>query len=379
MIGKFQLGSRRAVFRRAVLTAAWCLSSACGGAKAPDAPAERPKPSAANAQISMAKVDEQVVGKAIVSSARVAFDENRISHVFSPVTGRVAEIVAQLGQHVKQGETLAVLTSPDMGNAVSDVYKAKPAVIQSEKELKRQKELYAAQAGPLRDLEAAQANYDQAVAELQRAQEKLQLLMKRFHTDKVSQTFPLASPIDGEVIARQINPGAEVQGQYSGGTTQELYTIGRQDALWVLADVYEQDMGRVVVGAPVEVTTVAYPDRVLKGKVDWISGALDPVMRTTTVRCTLENPEGWIKSQMYATARIQTEGTKTLAIPRAAVVHFGDKQMVVGVDFKADRYLRRPVIVDEDQIGDWVPVLHGLEPGDEIVVNGALLLSEAVN
>jgi membrane fusion protein, heavy metal efflux system len=369
------------VLRRLSLTAAFCLlSSACGASKPADEGAtQRPKPSAANAQITISTVDQQVVGKAIVSSARVAFDENRVSHVFSPVTGRVAEIVAQLGQHVRQGETLAILTSPDMGNAVSDVYKAKPAVIQTEKELKRQKELYAAQAGPLRDLESAQANYDQAVAELQRAEAKLKLLQKRFHTDKVTQTFPLTSPIDGEVIARQINPGAEVQGQYSGGATQELYTIGRQDALWLLADVYEQDLGRVKVGAAVEVTTVAYPDRVLKGRVDWVSGALDPVMRTTTVRCTLENPEGWLKPQMYATAKIETEGTKTMAIPRVAVLHFGDKQMVIGVDSAADRYERRPVIVDEDQVGDWVPVLHGLEAGDKIVTNGALLLSEAVN
>jgi multidrug efflux pump subunit AcrA (membrane-fusion protein) len=102
-------------------------------------------------------------------------------------------------------------------------------------------------------------------------------------------------------------------------------------------------------------------------------------MRTATVRCTLENPEGTLKSQMYATVKIQTEGRKTLAIPRIAVLHFGDKQMVIAVAPNADKYERRPVIVDEDQVGDWVPVIHGLEPGDKIVTKGALLLSEAVN
>ncbi len=351
----------------------------CGPAKAPEEGAPRPRPSTANPQITIATVEEQVVGKAIVASARVAFDENRIAHVFSPVTGKVTQIIAQLGDVVKAGQTIAIITSPDMGNAVSDVDKAKPAVIQTEKELKRQQELYAAHAGPLRDLEAAQANYDQAVAELQRATEKLKLLMTKFHSTKVTQTFPLSSPIDGEIVARQINPGAEVQGQYSGGTTQELYTIGRQDALWVLADVYEQDLGRVKVGTPVDVTTVAYPDHVFHGKVDWISSALDPVMRTATVRCTLENPDGTLKSQMYATVKIQTEGRKTLAIPRDAVLHFGDKQMVIAVAPNADKYEKRPVIVDEDQVGDWVPVMHGLEPGDKIVTKGALLLSEAVN
>ena len=362
----------------ALLTALLC--GACGASKAETPEAVRqPRPSEVNAQIAIAPVEERSVGKVIESSARIVFDENRVAHVFSPVTGRVTEIVAQLGDHVKKGQTLALITSPDMGNAVSDVYKAKPAVIQAEKELKRQKELYAAQAGPLRDLEAAQASYDQAVAELQRAQEKLRLLERQFHTDHVSQAFPLQAPIDGEVIARQINPGLDVQGMFSGGATQELYTVGRQDDLWVLADVYEQDLSRVKVGAPVEVTAVAYPGRVFPGKVDWISGALDPAQRTVTVRCTLENPERLLKSQMYAQVAIETDGRKTLAIPRSAVLHFGDKQMVIGVDPKADRYFREPVIVDEDQVGDWVPVLHGLGRGDEIVTRGAILLSEAVN
>ncbi len=356
------------------------LLAACGDSKAAttDGAAQRPKPSEVNAQITVAPVDEQVVGKAITSSARIVFDENKVAHVFSPVTGRITDIVAQLGDHVKKGQTLAIITSPDMGNAVSDVYKAKPAVIQAEKELKRQKELYAAQAGPLRDLEAAQASYDQAVAELQRAQEKLRLLERQFHTDHVSQSFPLQSPLEGEVIARAINPGLDVQGQYSGGTTQELYTVGSQDDLWVLADVYEQDLARVKVGAPVQVTTIAYPDEVFRGKVDWISGALDPLMRTVTVRCTLENPGHLLKAQMYATVAVQTEGEKALAIPRSAVLHFGGKQVVIGVDPIGDRFVREPVIVDEDQAGEWVPVLHGLERGDRIVVNGALLLSEAI-
>jgi len=349
-------------------------------AKAPDNGASAgPKPSATNPQVTISPVRQEAVGKAIVSSARIVFDENRVSHVFSPVTGRVTQIVAQLGQHVRQGDTLAVLTSPDLGSAASDVNKAQPAVIQTEKELQRQQELYRAHAGPLRDLESAQANHDQAVAELQRAKEKLQLLLKQFRAEKVTQTFTLVSPIDGEVIARQINPGIDVQGMYSGGSTQELYTIGRQDALWVLADVYEQDLGRIKVGAPVEVTTVAYPDLVFKGQVDWISGTLDPAMRTASVRCTLENPNALLKSQMYATVRILTEGTKTLAIPRTAVLHFGEKQIVIGVDTSKDRYERRPVIVDENLVGDWVPVIHGLEPGDLVVTRGALLLSEEAN
>jgi multidrug efflux pump subunit AcrA (membrane-fusion protein) len=148
--------------------------------------------------------------------------------------------------------------------------------------------------------------------------------------------------------------------------------------VWVLADVYEQDMGRVKVGAPVEVRTVAYPDKPFTGKLDWISDVLDPAMRTITVRCTLENPEHLLKPQMYATVSIQTEGRKTLAIPRSSVLHFGEKTMLISADTVGNKYERKPIIVDENETGDWVPVLHGVESGEKIVTKGALNLSEAV-
>ena len=90
---------------------------------------------------------------------------------------------------------------------------------------------------------------------------------------------------------RNINPGIEVQGQYSGGATQELFTIGEIDKVWVLADLYEMDLARVQVGAPAAVTVVAYPDKVFEGKVDWVSGMLDPTTRTAKVRCTFDNPD----------------------------------------------------------------------------------------
>jgi multidrug efflux pump subunit AcrA (membrane-fusion protein) len=165
---------------------------------------------------------------------------------------------------------------------------------------------------------------------------------------------------------------------YSGGATQELYTVGMADALWVLADVYEQDMARVKLGAPVEVRTVAYPDKPIAGKLDWISDTLDPVTRTITVRCTLENPDRLLKPQMYATVSIQTEGKKALAVPRSSVVHLGEKTILIGADTTADTYERKPVIVDENEMGDWVPVLHGVEPGEKVVTKGALLLSEMI-
>jgi membrane fusion protein, heavy metal efflux system len=346
--------------------------------KEPDAPAEKaPTPSEANVQITISPVEEHAVGKVLLTSARIAFDENRVAHIFPPVTGRVVDIKAQLGEFVKKGQALATITSPDLGSAVSDMNKAKAALVAAQHDVKRQRELFELHAVAAAVLEASEDNYGVCVAEMERAQQKAALL-REAGVDSVTQTYTLYSPIDGQILARAINPGMEVQGMYSGGATQELYTVGRPDALWVLSDLYEQDMSRVKVGAPVEVRTVAYPDKPFPGVVDWISDTLDPVMRTVTVRCTLANPDRILKPQMYATVGIQTEGRKALSIPRAALLHFGEKTMVIGADLAADKYERLPIIADENETGDWVPILHGVEPGAKIVTAGALILSEAV-
>jgi cobalt-zinc-cadmium efflux system membrane fusion protein len=103
------------------------------------------------------------------------------------------------------------------------------------------------------------------------------------------------------VIARSVNPGAEIQGQYGGGTALELFTVGELDSVWLLADVFEMDLGRVQKGAPVSIKVVAYPDRTFSGQVDYITGTLDPATRTARVRCAVPNPARELKPEMYAT------------------------------------------------------------------------------
>jgi cobalt-zinc-cadmium efflux system membrane fusion protein len=121
-------------------------------------------------------VTEQWVGDAIVTNGRVAFDDTRVAHVFSPVNGRIAKMFAPLGAHVERGAALALLASPDVGQFSSDFVKAKADVATTRSEYERQKELFEAHAGARRDLETAENNSQKAEAELQRAQAKIQLL-----------------------------------------------------------------------------------------------------------------------------------------------------------------------------------------------------------
>ena len=215
--------------------------------------------------------------------------------------------------------------------------------------------------------------------------------MRVGNVDAVTQTYGLPSPIDGEVLLRNISPGIEVQGQYSGGTAAaptgplagtlaagELFEIGELDKVWIVGDLYEMDLARVHVGAPVQVTVVAYPDKVFSGTVERVSGSFDQSTRTARVRCTFDNPERLLRPMMYATAQISVDQKNAIAIPRNALLRLGDAKVVFIRTAESDglvRFKRVAVDVDEGESSPWLEVKHGLEPGQNIVVNGAILLA----
>jgi membrane fusion protein, heavy metal efflux system len=330
------------------------------------------------AKLTVEPLEPQPVGGLVVTSGRVTFDDLKVSHVMSPVTGRVVKIEAQPGQRVKRGDTLAVIESPDVGSAFSDLEKAHADYVSAEKDFKRQKELFDVHAGSQRDLEAAQGNYEKAKAELQRATKKAQLL-RAGGANLGGQSYVLRAPIGGEVIARNVNPGTEVQGQYTGGTVVELFTIGELDTVWVMADLFEMDLGRVKRGTDCLVKVVAYPGRVFRGTADWVSDTLDPATRTAKVRCKLQNDDRSLKPEMYATAALAVDQQRTLALPRSAILNLGE-QTVAFVDLgKAQdgrlRFERRPVVVNEGLGGDYLPVIRGINAGEKVVTSGAILLS----
>jgi len=355
-----------------------CQPNAKAAADAPPAgEAWLPPQKAKEAGITFASVGYDELGKTILAAGRVTFDDRRVAHVFSPVTGRVTRFMAELGQHVKKGDPLAVIASPDLGSAFSDMMKAQADLVQSKKEFERQGELYEAHAGSQRDFEAAENAYLRAKAELERAEQKTHLLYSGSDR-KLTQDYLLPSPISGQVIARSVNPGFEVQGQYNGGSAPELYTIGELDQVWVLADVFEMDIPRIEIGAPVTVRVVSSPGRVFDGKVDWISGAIDPASRTAKVRVVLENEDRALRPEMYASVAITAPGHKALAVPRSAVLRQGDQTVVlIHTGAAPDGSLkleRRPVQVDDEGGDGELEVIHGLQEREEVVTSGGILV-----
>lgn len=368
-----------------------CLLCACLRGEAPNREAahslapgevELSRTQAESARLSVATVGLGEVNNRVTASGRISFDALRVAHVFSPVNGRVTQISAELGARVRKGDALAVIDSPDLGLTFADVDKARADTIAAQHEWQRQRELLAAHASAEREMETAQDNYHKALAEQQRAEQKARLLVggaaRERSTAGVTQTYVLRAAIDGEVVARNVNPGTEVQGQYSGGAAVELFTLGELDRVWALADVFEMDVGRIQVGSQAQVKVVSYPDRVFDGHIDWISGTIDPAAHTAKVRCTLDNSDHLLKPDMYATVTLAAIGPRRLVVPRTAVLRLGEQSVVFLLTGEAGgtlRYQRRPVMVDDEFAGELVPVLHGLKPGEKVVSSGAILLS----
>lgn len=372
-----------------ILAAVSLLALGVGCKKAPEAAAAAPDTAPgevllapdkiAAAGITVQPVDEHPVEDTIVTSGTVTFDDMKVAHVFSPVNGRVTEIFANLGDRVKKGQPLAAIQSPDIGQAVSDVHKAEADLTAAEHDYKRQKDLEKQHAAATRDVETAEDRYRQAKAELERAQAKANLL-RTGSVNTVTQTYTLAAQIDGEVLMRAVNPGIEIQGQYSGGNAVELFTVGEIDHVWALGDVYEVDIPRVKKDAPVSIKVVSYKDKLFQGKVEWVQHVLDPVTRTAKVRFSFDNPGAALLPQMYGTVYIKVDQRKALAIPRSAILRMGDTRVVfVQTGTAADgktKFQRMPVDVDEYGADDWLPIRHGLDKGMQVVTKGAVLLSE---
>jgi membrane fusion protein, heavy metal efflux system len=330
-----------------------------------------------DAHIELEPVMDRPVSSIVRAAGRVTFDDLRVAHVFSPVTGRISKILAQPGERVRKGQPLCVIQSPDLGSAVSDMAKAQAALIQSEKDWKRQKELYEVHAAAQRDYEAAEGTYLNAKAEMERAERKARLL-RSSGLDSVTQEYALAAPIEGEIIARGANPGLEVQGQYTGGATVELYTVGELDKVWVLADVFEMDLPKIKKGAEVSVSVLAYPEQHFAGHVEWISGSLDPISRTAKVRCSIANGDGKLRPEMFGTALINVDSEVTLAIRRSAILLLGEQPVAfvqIGSTPKGElRFVRRPIAVEEMEGGDYVPIKSGAAKNEIAVVSGGVLL-----
>jgi len=306
-------------------------------------------------------------------NGRIAFDESYTARISAPISGRVLELRAQLGDSVAAGAALVVIDAPDLGAAQADLAKAKADENRKELSLRRAKELFTGEVLPRKDLEGSEADLAQAKAETERAALRLANLNPR-HAPLAGQRMSLVSPISGVVADRKANPGMEVRPDLA----DPLFVVTDLKRVQVVVDLPEQHLAKVVVGQPVSVEVEAWSDHVFKGRVERIAPAVDPVTRRIQVRCTVDNAEAKLRPEMYARVRLLADAQKVaVRIPNSALITDGLYSFVF-IERSEGVYVKSKVeLAVQDR--DFSYVASGITPEKRVVVRGALLLNSELS
>ncbi len=295
----------------------------------------------------------------------VEADPARTVNILPPLTGRLAELKVTLGDAVKQGQLLAVISSPDLDQAWSDVEKAHDAQALAKKALDRARDVHDAGANAVKDFEQAQSNYAQAESETKRAEARLATL----GTGSKSRTLALTSPVSGTVTA--LNNGL---GSYINDPTAAVMTIANLDSVWVTANVPEDLVGAITRGQAAEVELPAFPGKKWKGSVSFVSAVLEPDTHRNKTRISFANPDGKLKPNMYATVDVAVPQPSTVTVPTSALLMNNDS-VTVFVETAPWTFERRAVELGRED-NDTVRIVSGLSGNERIVIKGGVLLND---
>jgi len=321
-------------------------------------------------QFSLVKAIEHKAAPALNVTGVVQPDIARAVPVISLASGRVVEIKARLGDAVKKGQLLLRVRSSDVSGAYQTYLKAENDERLTRQQLERAQILYDKGAIAKSALEQAEDTAGDAKADLNAAAEQLKLL--GIDKDHPSGIVDITAPISGVITDQQVTNAAGVQG-LSGPNP---FTISDLSYVWIVCDVYENDLDAVHIGQYADIRLNAYPNKVLKGRIDNILPVLDPTIRTAKVRLEVANP-GLMRVGMFVTATFYgKQAEMRSAVPATAILHLHDREWVYA-PLKAGHFKRLEVVTGSMLPGNMQEVVSGIKPGDQVVSN-ALALQNTV-
>jgi cobalt-zinc-cadmium efflux system membrane fusion protein len=304
-------------------------------------------------------------------NGRVTWNEDKTVRVFTPFAGRVERILVQPGDTIRKGQALAVISSPDFGQAQSDARRAESDFALAGKNLARLRELEQNGVAAGKDVQAAEADHGRTAAELERTRRRLSLYGGG---PGIDQAYTLSSPIAGVVVEKNINPGQELRPDQLISNAPPLFVITDPATLWVQIDAAERDLALLKRGKVIQIRTPAYADASFPAEVSSVADFLDPATRTIKARATLENKERKLKGEMYVTAEIDSGGEMELLVPSKAM-YFQSEKNFVFIDEGNGKFTRRPVKAGDIR-DSRTEILDGLKAGEKVVVDGALMLQQ---
>lgn len=302
-------------------------------------------------------------------TGKVDFNEDNVIKIVPTISGQVSEIKVMTGDYVTKGQVLAVIKSSDMASYSNDYTTAKSNVDIAKKNMEATDDMYKSGLASQRDQLTAQEGYNQAVSTLEKAKRVLNL-----NGGSMSGEYIVKSPIGGFVVDRQVNNNMMIRSDNSTG----LFTISDLKNVWVMANVYESNISFVKMGDSVNITTLSYPGKIFRGKIDRIMNVLDPSNKVMKLRIVLANPGYQLKPEMFASVVVNTsENKKTLSIPSRTLI-FDHSQYYVLVYKSSSDITIRPVQV-LNIVGDRAFISEGLTEGEHLIGTQALLIYQELN
>jgi cobalt-zinc-cadmium efflux system membrane fusion protein len=302
----------------------------------------------------------------LVATGSVLPDISRTVPVITLASGRVVDIRARLGDTVKKGQVLLRVRSDDVAGGFDAYRKAVADELLARKQLDRAKLLYDHGAIATQDLEVAQDTEDDAKTTLDTSTEHLKLLGN--DPDKPNGVVDIVAPVSGVITDQEVTIAASVQ-SYS---SPNPFTISDLTDVWIVCDVYENDLANVRMGDSADIRLTAFPDRIFKGKISDIGAILDPTIRTAKVRIEVSNPGLIMRPGMFATATFfSIEKHAYTSVPASAILHLHDRDFVF---IPTNGKFKRTEVTSGEQVANQMQeILSGLQPGQQVVANAVVL------
>jgi membrane fusion protein, heavy metal efflux system len=299
----------------------------------------------------------------------VEADPARTAAVLSPLGGRVLQLKVALGDRVGRGQVLAVIESPDLAQAYDDDEKAADNFELTRKKLERQQGQLKIGAASDQDLDQARSDHAQAAAEYARTQQRLKVLGMPLEGKARSALLTVRAPVGGSVTALSIAPGNMIN-----DPTQPMMTIADLSTVWVTALAPEKDLAAVARDQDAEVSLAAYPQRVLRGRIAFISDVIEPDSRRNKLRIAFSNADYALKPNMFATVTLSGPSQPRTVLPTSALLINNDRTSVF-VAVAPWTFERRAVETQMEE-GASVAIRSGLKAGEQVVVKGGILLND---
>ena len=311
----------------------------------------------------------QTVESELTLTGKISFNEDKVARVFPLAGGFVKDLNVELGDHVKKGQVMAIIRSPEIAGFTREGSAAQSQVHVAEKNAQVANELY--KSGNISEVELISAQKDLENAKAEQA--RIQAVLDMYSAGSGS-IYPIKSPVSGVIVQKNIALNMELRTE----DISPVFIVGDLDDVWVMANIYESDITKIKEGYEAEITTIPYPDKVFLGKIDKIFSLMDAQSKVVKARVTLKNPDFELKPEMFANVKVKyKEPVQKLAIPSNALIF--DKSRYFVMVYKADDDIdTREVSIYKDN-GSVAYIESGLNEGEKVLTKFQLLVYDALN